>query len=81
MLLPSRNIAGTIAVVCFFGLGFVGLAMGHASETCAIRAGLGAIGAYVIMTVAIKLINFILADAVVAHWIEQQEGQGRDTTT
>ena len=80
MLLPNRSIAGTIAVICFFVLGFMGMASGHASETCAIRAGVGAVVAYFIALAALKLINLILADAVVAHWMEQQEERGRDHT-
>lgn len=80
MLLPNRTIAGTIAVICFFVLGFMGMLSGHSSETCAWRAGLGAVVAYLIAMVALKLINLILADAVVTHWMEQQEEKERDHT-
>ncbi len=77
-MISSRLMAGPIAVICFFVLEIMGVVRGQASETCAGRAFLGAIGAYVIVTLAVKLINLILADAVVTHWIEQQEEQGSD---
>ena len=80
MLISSRFIAGPIAVMCFFGLAFMEIIRGHALETCAWRSFCGALGAYVIVTLAVKLINIILADAAVTHWMEQQEEQGRDHT-
>lgn len=73
MLVHVRSIAVSIAVICFFGVSFIGWVSGLSPFTCCKRALIGAVLGYVIAVCAIKAINAILIDAMIKSQMNQQE--------
>lgn len=81
MPLNVRPTAISIAVICFFGLSLVGWLSGLTPFTCCKRALGGAALAYIAAALAIKAINAILINAMVANRINKQgkkRGGGAD---
>ncbi len=66
MVLQARPIAFTAAVITFFVLGIVGSIVGLPPCTCSKRALLGALAAYAAAAVAIRVVNAILTQAMIA---------------
>lgn len=66
MLLQTRPIAFTTAVVAFFLLGLVGSVVSLTPYTCCKRALLGAVAAYVVASVAMRAVNAIVTQAMIA---------------
>jgi translation initiation factor 2 gamma subunit (eIF-2gamma) len=82
MLLHERSMAGTIAVVCFFGVGLVGWFTDLSPYTCSKRALVGAVMGYVGGSLAVKAINAVLTSALIDHLMTKpQEGQASDKQT
>lgn len=74
MVLQSRPIAFTLAIIGFFALSIVSTFVGLAPDTCCERALGGAIVIYIATLVAVRAINTILTQAMI-------EGQvNKDTT-
>jgi len=71
MVLPTRSIAFSIAVVGFFVLSIVGSFGGLSPETCCKRALLGAVATYVAALAAVRAINMILTQAMIASQISK----------
>ena len=71
MLLPIRPIAVSAAVVGFFAIGMVGSVVGLSPYTCCKRAVLGAAIAYVVIGAAVRAINAILTQAIIADQIHK----------
>jgi len=81
MLLNTRSIAVSIAVICFFGLSFVSWISGLSPFTCGKRALTGAAVAYIAASLAVKAINAILTDAMITSQMNKQKdkpGDGKD---
>jgi LytS/YehU family sensor histidine kinase len=77
MLIHSRPIAISAAVISFFGLSFVGLFTGLAPFTCCKRAFIGAILAYIASTIVIGIINAILTSAIIDSHANKRKEPGR----
>lgn len=81
MPLHVRSIAVSIAVLCFFGLSLVGWISGLSPFTCCKRALAGAALAYIAAALAVKAINAILINAMIAGRMNKQKEKpsgGRD---
>jgi hypothetical protein len=77
MLAQIRSIAVTAAVLCFFAIGIIGSLCGLAPDTCARRALLGAFGAYLAAGFAVRAINAIVTQAMIAsHMSKDKEDSG-----
>lgn len=66
MPLQIRPTAVTAAVLCFFLIGIVGSLCGLSPDICARRALLGALGAYLAAHAAVRAINAIVTQAMIA---------------
>lgn len=67
MPLHVRSIAVSISVLCFFGISLIGWLSGLSPYVCCKRAILGAIVAYLAGSIAVKVVNAILIDAMITH--------------
>ena len=76
MPLHVRSIAVSIAVICFFVLSIIGGVCGFSPFVCCKRALIGAILAYIAGGWAVRAINAILVDAMIANQVNQQDGSG-----
>jgi len=72
MLLQTRPLAVSTAVVCFFVLGIVGSLGGLSPYTCCRRAVLGAVLVYLATAVAVRAINAILTGAMISDRIRKE---------
>ena len=73
MLIHSRPIAASLAVVSFFGLSFVGILKGLASFTCCKRAFIGAALVYLATTLTVNIINAVLTSAIIDSHINKRK--------
>ena len=81
MPLHIRSIAVSIAVICFFAIAAIGLISGLSPFTCCKRALVGAAAVYIAGAWAVKAINAILINAMIANQMKQQKEEdnaGRD---
>ena len=76
MPLHVRSIAVSIAVICFFVLSLIGGVCGLSPFVCCKRALIGAVLAYIAGGWAVRAINAILVDAMIANQMNQQDGSG-----
>jgi len=76
MPLHVRSIAVSIAVICFFVLSIIGGVCGLSPFVCCKRALIGAVLAYIAGGWAVRAINAILVDAMIANQMNRQEGSG-----
>ncbi len=81
MLVQIRPIAIAAAVLCFFIIGIVGSLCGLSPDTCSQRALLGALGAYLVATVAVRAVNAIVTQAMITSQLNKDrensgDGQG-----
>ena len=74
MPLQVRSIAVSIAVICFFVLSLVGWIYGLSPFVCCKRALIGAVLAYIAGGWAVRAINTILVDAMIANQVNKQDG-------
>jgi hypothetical protein len=72
MPLNTRQIAVKIAVLFFFALSFVGWINGLSPFICCKRAVAGAILAYLAATLAVRIINAILINAIITSQLNKQ---------
>ena len=73
MPLNVRSIAVSIAVICFFVLSLIGWFCGISTFVCCKRALIGAVLAYIAGGWAVKAINAVLVNAMIANQVNQQE--------
>jgi hypothetical protein len=78
MLVQIRPIAIAAAVLCFFAIGIVGSVCGLSPDTCAQRALLGALGAYLAAGAAVRAINAIVIQAMIASQTNKNEEDSGD---
>jgi hypothetical protein len=76
MPLNVRSIAVSIAVIFFFALSIIGGICGLSPFVCCKRALIGAILAYIAGGWAVRAINAILVDAMIANQIDRRDGSG-----
>ncbi|TKJ34840.1 MAG: hypothetical protein CEE38_16915 [Planctomycetes bacterium B3_Pla] len=74
MPLHVRSIAVSIAVVCFFVVSLIGWGSGLTPFVCCKRALIGATLAYIAGGWAVKAVNAILINAMIANQMNQQDG-------
>ncbi len=72
MPLNIRPIAVSAAVIFFFGVAVIGWVSKLPPFTCCKRALIGAVLAYVAVALAVKAINSILINAMIANKMNQQ---------
>jgi hypothetical protein len=77
MPLHVRSNAISIAVVCFFGLGFICWISGLSPYICCKRALLGAAISYIATSLAIKAINAILTAAMITNQVNRHSRKVR----
>ncbi len=70
-MLQIRPIAISCAVLCFFAIGIVGSLGGLPPYTCCKRAVLGAALLYLVAGVAVRAVNAILTQAMIADRIRK----------
>jgi len=75
MPLHARSIAVSIAVICFFGLSFVGWTSGLSPFTCCKRALIGALLSYIAASLAVKVINAVLTNAMIMSRMSHRDHQ------
>ena len=73
MPLHVRSIAVSIAVTCFFGLGFIGWISGLSPFICCKRALTGAVLAYIAGAWVVKAVNAILISAMITNQMNRQK--------
>ncbi len=76
MPLHVRSIAVSIAVICFFVLSLIGGFCGLSPFVCCKRALIGAVLAYIAGGWAVRAINAILIDAMIADQMNRQDDSG-----
>ena len=78
MLLHERSVAGSLAVVCFFGVALVGWVNGLSPDVCTQRALIGAVVMYIGGRLAVKAVNAVLTRAMIDYLTKPKEGQAGD---
>ena len=73
MPLPVRPMAVSAAVLCFFAIGIVGSLGGVSPGTCCKRAVLGAAIAYLVAAAAVRAVNAVLTQAMIADRIRKED--------
>jgi hypothetical protein len=76
MPLHVRSIAVSIAVIFFFILSIIGGICGISPFVCCKRALIGAILAYIAGGWAVRAINAILINAMIANQVNRQDSSG-----
>lgn len=76
MPLNVRSIAVSMAVICFFVMSMIGWSSGLAPFVCCKRALIGAVLVYLGGGWAVRAINTILVNAMIASRMDQQDGPG-----
>ncbi len=76
MPLNVRSIAVSIAVIFFFVMSLIGWGSGLAPFVCCKRALIGAVLVYVGGGWAVRAVNTILVNAMIANRMDQQDGPG-----
>lgn len=71
MLLQPRPIAFPLAVIGFFAVSVVGTIVGLATDTCCKRALVGAVVVYLATSAAVRAINTILTQAMIASQVDK----------
>ena len=71
MPINVRKVAVNLAVICFFSLSIITLFSGLSPFICCKRAITGALLIYIAASIAVRLINMILLDAMITQKTEQ----------
>lgn len=71
-IVPYRSVAVGAAVLGFFAIGIVGTLEGLSPGTCCKRAVLGAAITYLVASAAVRAINAILTQAMIADQIDKE---------
>lgn len=77
-IINPRSVAVSVGVLCFFAIGIIGSCGGLSPCTCSQRAVLGATVAYLTTGTAVRAINSILTQAMIASQIKKRE-KSRDS--
>jgi hypothetical protein len=77
MFINARPIGISMAVVCFFGISFVGIFNDLSPFTCCQRALIGALIAYIITSIVVKIINAVITSAIIDRYTNKQKEKER----
>jgi len=77
MLIHTRPVAITAAVISFFAVSLVGMFMGLDPFICCKRAFLGAALFYIVTAIVVSIINAILTSAIIDHHINKRKETDR----
>jgi len=77
MPIHVRPKAISAAVAVFFGLSIVGMCMNQSPCTCCKKALIGAVLAYIAMSIAVNLINAIIKHAIIESHANRKKEQQR----
>lgn len=77
MFIHSKKISICIAVLCFFALSFIGIFYGISPFTCCQRAILGAVVGYFVTSIVVKIINAVIASAIIDRYTNKQKEDER----
>lgn len=75
-IINPRSVAVSAGVLCFFAIGIIGSFGGLSPCTCSQRAVVGATVAYFTTGTAVRAINSILTQAMIASQIKKREKPG-----
>jgi hypothetical protein len=78
MLLQTRPIAVSAAVICFFFIGILGSVGGLSPYTCSKRALIGAAVTYITTKALVRAIEMILMQAMITSQINEDEETSDD---
>ena len=73
MFISTRPTAISVAVLCFFGLSFVGVFYELSPFTCCERALIGAAIAYIVTSIVVKILNAVLTSAIIDSYANKQK--------
>lgn len=71
MVIQTRPIAFSVAVIGFFTLSIIGTVGGLSPDTCCKRALMGAVIIYIAASAAVRAINTILTQAMIASQVNK----------
>ncbi|HPC94912.1 MAG TPA: hypothetical protein PLU87_08225 [Sedimentisphaerales bacterium] len=77
MLLQTRPIAFTAAVIAFFVLSIVGCVVNLSPDTCCKRAVLGAVVTYLVASLAMRAVDAIVTGAMIASQVNKDQTSDR----
>ena len=72
MLIHSRPVAISAAVISFFGVSFAGVFKGLTPWVCCKRALIGAVLAYIACSIAVTIIDAVITKAVIDGHMNKQ---------
>ena len=81
MPLNTRSIAVTMAVICFFGVGFIGWFSGFSPFTCCRRAVVAAMFGGAAGALTVKAVNAILISAMATNQMKQRKEEAGDSNS
>jgi hypothetical protein len=73
MFITARPIAISMAVLCFFALSFVGVFNELPPFTCCERALIGAVIAYIVTSLVVKILNAVVTSAIIDRYTNNQK--------
>jgi type III secretory pathway component EscU len=77
MFINARPTAIKVAVLCFFGLSFVGVFNELSPFICCERALIGAAIAYIVTSIVVKILNAVLTIAIIDRYANKQKENER----
>ncbi len=77
MFINSRSISISVAVLCFFAVSIVGVFYELSPFTCCERALIGAIIAYILASIAVKILNAVVTSAIIDSYTNKQKENER----
>jgi hypothetical protein len=77
MFINARPVAISMAVVCFFGLSIVAVLNNLSPFKCSERALIGAVIAYVVTSLVVKILNAVVTSAIIDRYTNRQKENDR----
>jgi len=77
MFINSRSTAISVAVLCFFVVSFVGIFYELSPFVCCERALIGAVLAYIVTSVVVKILNAVITSAIIDSYTNKQRENER----
>jgi hypothetical protein len=77
--LNHREIALSFAVLTFFLISIIGTLQAVAPEVCCKRAIIGLFCTYFVVSIAVKIINYLVIDAMVSKQVDKVMDKFRNT--
>ncbi|UCG46217.1 MAG: hypothetical protein JSU94_12005 [Phycisphaerales bacterium] len=77
----TRSVAVTMAVICFFGVGFISWFSGLSPFTCCRRAVIAAMFAGAAGILTVKAVNAIVISAMASSQMKQRKEEAGDSNS